>query len=237
MNKNFKVNPAIFDDFPDTKIAILVFSNLNNALKNNEVSSLLKKAQKEIASTIAAEEVPSLPKIKDWRDAYTKFGCKPSSYRSSVEALLRRITKNNFLRDISTAVDIYNLISIKHQLCVGAMDLSNVSGDILLTKTENNDFFQGIGEDVKIPVSQGEVAYKDELGDILCRAWNYRESNKSKITEETTDIFFSIEGLSSTSTEEMLAALEELESLVEKFCSAKLVCKGLLTKNISSISW
>ncbi len=237
MNRNFKIAPEIFTDFPDAKIGVLVFTKMNNANKNSEISLLLKQAQKDVVATVAAEEVPLLPKIKDWRDAYSKFGCKPSSYRSSVEALLRRITKNNFIRDISTAVDLYNLVSIKHQLCVGAMDLSNVSGDIFLTKTGDNDFFQGIGEDQKSKVCQGEVAYKDEQGDILCRAWNYRESDKSKITEGSTEIFFLIEGLASSSNDEILAAVEELSLLIEKYCGAKLVCKELLTKNNLILSW
>lgn len=221
MNKVFKVSSQIFEMFPDAKIGLLVVKAVDNNKKNTRFESLLKAIQKDAREKINPDAVLELSKIKDWREAYLKFGCKPSMFRSSIEALLRRIVKNNFVTSISPVVDAYNYISIKYQLCVGAMDIECIDGDLALTLTSQNDSFRGIGEREFMPVSDGEVAYKDSSGDVLCRAWNWRESDKSKITDQSKNILFLIEGLASTTKEEVLLAIDELGSLVSELSLEK----------------
>ena len=51
--------------------------------------------------------------IHQWRQAYSKFRTKKGA-RSSIEALLKRVSQGHQFRLITPLVDIYNSISIEY---------------------------------------------------------------------------------------------------------------------------
>ena len=213
----FKISPEVIEMFPDVKIGILIGEGLDNQSSHAEISTLLKEEQSSIRDKISADEIASLSKIKDWREAYRKFGFKPSSYRSSIEALIRRILRGKELPNINSIVDLYNLISVKYLVPVGADDIAHVEEEIQLAIADGSEHFIKLGSDQPEEIARGEVVYKDAR-EVLCRCWNYRECDKSKITQETQKVCVVIEGLQSTSKEEISRATSELESLLSKFC-------------------
>lgn len=66
------------------------------------------------------------PHIAPWREEYRQFGAKPKKYRSSIENLIRRISKGEEIRHINKLVDIYNIISLKYVIPVGGEDLDKM---------------------------------------------------------------------------------------------------------------
>ena len=70
--------------------------------------------------------VDQLPHIAAWRDAYRAFGAKPQRTRNSVEALTRRAEGG--LPRVNRLTDIYNAVSVLHQLPVGGEDLARYRG-------------------------------------------------------------------------------------------------------------
>ena len=74
--------------------------------------------------------------IKDTRKAYRSLGKDPTRYRSSAEALARRIIKGQELYSINNIVEINNLISLQSLYPVCAYDLSKIQGDITLKRAE-----------------------------------------------------------------------------------------------------
>ncbi len=203
--------------FPDVKIGVLIAREIDNEVQSGEIPLLLRRAEEEIRKKYELEQLAALPKIADWREAYRKFGFKPSSHRSSVEALLRRILQGKELPSINALVDLYNLISIQHVLPAGGDDLDQVEGGITLTIADGTERFVMLGADKAEEIKKGEVIYRDDL-EVLCRSWNYRECEKSKITEKTKNVCLVLEGLEHTSNEEISQALSELKMLVGSFC-------------------
>ena len=67
---------------------------------------------------------------------------------------------------------------------------------------------------------EGEVVYADEK-EILCRRWNRRECEKSKMTENTKNITLVVEGLSTVTQEKLQSIIDELETLIIKYCGGK----------------
>ena len=72
---------------------------------------------------------------------YRSFGTKPSDYRPSAEALVRRTLKTGKLPVINTAVDLYNIVSVKHIIPMGGFDADKVEGDIYLRVSEGMEIF------------------------------------------------------------------------------------------------
>ncbi|HEU63843.1 MAG: Phenylalanine--tRNA ligase beta subunit [Candidatus Anoxychlamydiales bacterium] len=203
--------------FPNVKIGVLVARNLNNSNEHQNFLDLIRRAEKDVREKYQLEGLAALPKIADWREAYRKFGFKPSSHRSSIEALMRRILKGKSLPAINPIVDIYNFISIEYILPVGGDDIDQIDGDIMLTIADGTERFIMLGSDKPEEIKKGEVIYRDDR-EVLCRAWNYRECDKSKITTNTKNVCLVVEGLEHTSEEEVLKGLSRLKELLVPLC-------------------
>jgi DNA/RNA-binding domain of Phe-tRNA-synthetase-like protein len=64
------------------------------------------------------------------------------------------------------------------------------------------------------------VIYKDDLGTI-CRRWNWKEVDRTKLTEDTHNAVIVIEALPPVSRDSLQQALAELSDLVKKFCGGE----------------
>lgn len=212
-----KIDAAIISQFPDVKIGVLIAENVNNKICCPKIAKIAQQTEESIRKTTTLESLTMLPKINDWREAYRSFGCKPSEYRSSVEALLRRILQGKQLPSINPIVDIYNLISIKYLLPAGGGNLDKIKGDIRLTKAAGIENFVMLGSSTPTPIKSREVVYLDDK-EVLCRAWNYRESNTTKITDDIENVYLLLEGLQNTSHQEIALALSELAELISLYC-------------------
>jgi lysyl-tRNA synthetase class 2 len=152
--------------------------------------------------------------------AYSAFGAKPKKYLSSVESLYRMVLKGVDLRHINTIVDVYNFISIKHMVPIGGDDISRVEGDITLRFANEGDMFRPLNSEETASTKEGEVIYADDV-EVLCRRWNWRECDKTKMTEETAEAMLVVEGLPPVQREEVEKIVEELSHLLEKFCGGE----------------
>jgi DNA/RNA-binding domain of Phe-tRNA-synthetase-like protein len=212
----FKIDPKLAELFPEVKVGVLIGKGLNNR-RVDQLAPLLREVEEGARKKSTLELLTTLPKISDWRKAYQKFGFKPKTYRSSIEALMRRVLQGKELPFINPIVDLYNLISIKYLLPAGGDDLNKVEGEIFLTIAEGTEKFVMLGSQKTEEIKKGEVVYKD-YREVLCRAWNYRECEKTKITENTVDVCLVLEGLEHSSKEEIVAALSELKDLLQSNC-------------------
>jgi len=214
---NFKINKEIFDKFPDLIVGVLIAKGLDNTGKNQEILDLIKEKQEEIKLNFQKETLSENPKIASWRKAYSLFGAKPKKYKCSVENLYRMTLDGIELKHINKLVDIYNYISIKYMIPVGGDDVDKIDGDIGLCFAKGDEnFIELNSEEVKNP-KPGEVIYKDSQ-EVLCRRWNWRECDKSKMTNTTKNVHLVIEGLSPFTKEDINTALSELKELIQKYC-------------------
>jgi lysyl-tRNA synthetase class 2 len=66
----------------------------------------------------------------------------------------------------------------------------------------------------------GEVIYRDDV-EVISKAWNWRECDKTKITAETKNAAIIIEGLEHSSLGEIATALKELKEWIAHCCGGK----------------
>lgn len=219
--KKFVIKDDFWQLFPNAKIGIVVCRNVDNHYKENEAAyqDLLTKSCAEAEKYFTEEEFSSNPVIKIWREAFTKFKTKKGA-RSSIEALLKRVYKGNPVGTINPLVDIYNAISLKYALPVGGEDIDKFVGDIVLTKADGNENFVVLGSEENEPPYPGEIVYKDDEG-AICRCFNWRESVRTMLTENTSKAFMCIELLDAERENIQIDALNELSSLIRENTGAQ----------------
>jgi len=179
--------------FPEARIGLVVAHGIDNRRGAAEVGRLLADAARAVAGHEGDVDWASHPAVAPWRAAYRAFGAKPAKYRSSIENLLRSAQAAR-LGSINPLVDLYNAVSLRHQLPCGGEDLATIAGDLRLTRAAGGEPFIPLGAIEPQPPPAGEVVYRDDLG-VVCRAWNWREAERTKLTPATTAAVLVIESV------------------------------------------
>jgi len=224
-----KISKKILEKYPELNIGVVIAKNLDNSKYNEEISQMIREIEKKTREEIDPEKVKEIPIIAKWREIYKSFGAKPGEYRNSVEALIKRVLKTELYK-INALVDIYNYISIKHIMTVGGEDIEGIEGDLILDFAKGDEDFIPLGEQENKSPWKGEVVYKDDKG-IICRCWNWREGDRTKLTKNTKNAIIVIENLLPENNEKLKKALKELKGLLGKYCNADCEIKILNKEN------
>ncbi|WP_338842713.1 B3/4 domain-containing protein [Clostridium perfringens] len=218
--KKFIIEDDFWELFPNAKIGIITCNCIDNTIKDeNQYKDMISQGEKEALNHLPNEEFSSNEVIKVWRDAFKKFKTKKGA-RSSIEALLKRVSTGKGLGTINPLVDIYNSISLKYAMPCGGEDMDKFIGDIRLTKATGDESFITLGSDKSEPPYEGEIVYKDDEG-AICRCWNWRESVRTMLTEDTKNAFLCIELVDEKREKDFENALKELSQLVEENLGGK----------------
>lgn len=223
--KKFVIEDSFWELFPEAKIGVVICENIDNSIKDEEkYKNMINQSEKESLKYLSNDEFSSNEVIKVWRNAFQKFKKKKGA-RSSIEALLKRVSNGNHLGNINPLVDIYNSISLKYALPCGGEDIDKFVGDIKLTKAIGNENFITLGSNENSSPYEGEIVYKDNEG-AICRCFNWRESVRTMLTEKTKNAFLCIELMDEGRVKEFESALNELAKMVEDNLGG--VCKVLI---------
>ena len=218
--KKFIIEDDFWELFPNAKIGIITCNGIDNTIKDeNQYKDMISQGEKEALTHLPNEEFSSNEVIKVWRDAFKKFKTKKGA-RSSIEALLKRVSTGKGLGTINPLVDIYNSISLKYAMPCGGEDMDKFIGDIRLTKATGDESFITLGSDKSEPPYEGEIVYKDDEG-AICRCWNWRESVRTMLTKDTKNAFLCIELVDEKREKDFENALKELSQLVEENLGGK----------------
>jgi DNA/RNA-binding domain of Phe-tRNA-synthetase-like protein len=208
----FTIDEAFRSLFPEAQIGVIVTSVIDNRRARDEAAHELVTAIAEAQATVTDEDLAAHPAVAPWREAYRRFGVKPSAHRSSIEGLLRSI-RSRGVPSVNPLVDLYNAVSLRHLLPCGGEDLDAIQGDLRLTVAAGGEGFVPLGGSEPLPPQPGEVVYADDAG-IVCRAWNWREAERTKLTDATRRAVLVIEALPPRTTDDLQQACYDLAELV-----------------------
>ncbi|MFI2371359.1 B3/4 domain-containing protein [Streptomyces sp. NPDC018833] len=190
---------------------------LVNGPSGEDSSALLDDAVRRLAVRLDGRAPHEDPHMAAWRAAYTAFGSKPSRTRNSAEALARRALADGGLPRINALVDLYNAISVAHLIPVGGEDTDRIAGAMRLVRATGREPFHTVAggtESMEHPEA-GEVVWCDEEG-VTCRRWNWRQGVRTRLTEDTVNALFLLEGMAPATGGELGAAAGELAEGLEK---------------------
>lgn len=213
-----KVAPQIFKDYSGLRVGVIVAHNINNTQHREKVHGALEHEQKQIKDLLTLETLDKHPHITAWREAYKKFGAKPKKYLSSVENIATRVLKGSELQFINPLIDVYRMTLLKYLLPISGEDLDAIKGDVELVIAEKDEKpVVLLGEQEARAPEPGEIIYKDENG-AKSRRWNWKEADRTKLTEKTRNALLIIEALPEVDGIVFKDAVHELGYLIESYC-------------------
>ena len=126
--------------------------------------ALLTRAEATAQELLAVTSAEELPHVAAWREAYRAFGAKPQRTRNSLEALVRRAASG--LPRVNPLTDIYNAISVLHQVPLGGEDMAAYVGAPRLVRATGAERFDTVadGNPVVEHPDEGEVVWRDDAG-------------------------------------------------------------------------
>ncbi len=221
--KTFSINQKIFEIFNDLHLGIVLCQNINNEKSlqaENLLNLTIQIAKSELSSL---SNLTDLKVLQDWRNAYKKFNEKKN--RSSIESLLRRIYNDKPVSSINPLVDIYNSISIKYKMPCGGEDIDKIPNNIELTISNGNESFLQLGSDYVENPNRDEIIYTSD-NMVICRCFNWRESDICKLTSETKNAFLCIECLDISDLSSLESAIGDLSNTVADLLGGN--CKSII---------
>lgn len=213
----------ILPQFPTYRVALVVATGLTIGQERpTALVDYIASVDAECRKRYAGRELGDIPEVRRWRQTYKAFGVKKTSFRSSVERLLRRVIQGEGLPQINALVDAYNAISVAYRVPAGADDLDLLAPPLAYRYAREEDSFFTLGEDALAPdpPEPGEVVYAD-TAHTLCRRWNWRQDVRSAIRPETRRVILNIESLHDEAVSVVEEAASTLCDLLEACCGAR----------------
>ena len=205
--------------FPAFRVGVIVAEGLNLAPERPPaLDAFIAQREEACRSRWSGMELSEIPGIAVWREAYKGFGIKKTSYRSSVERLVKRVKAGERLPQVNTLVDLYNVISLSHVFCCGADDLDRATPPLSFRFARPDDSFIDMGaedgDDRNAPPKEGEVVYADQQH-VLCRRWNWRQDARTGIGLGTKRTVITVQA---NGWGDLDKAVDELQEQIERFC-------------------
>ena len=221
------VDPAVFALRPDYRALLLAVDGVTPGPSDATSDALLRAAEASARAALAAQPIEELPHVAAWRDAYRAFGAKPQRTRNSLEALLRRAGSG--LPRVNRLTDLYNAVSVLHQVPLGGEDLTRYDGPPRLVRASGDEPFDTVaeGEPVVEHPEPGEVVWCDAAG-VTCRRWNWRQGRRTQLTDDTTAVLFILDALAPLTDEALTAAADDLLAHVTRLGPDVRVTRRLL---------
>lgn len=206
------VAPGVHDRWPDYQAILLAADDVDVARLAPVADTLVAQAHADARSLDANEPDGHIAR---WHHAYRDFRIKPRVARVSVDALVRRAVSDGGLPRINVLVDLYNAISILHRVPIGGENLDRYDGPAGLVLATGDEPFHTTshGEPVVDYPDPGEPVWIDD-GGVTCRRWNWRQTTRTAIHEQTRRVGFIIDSLDAPDHHGAQRAADELAELI-----------------------
>jgi DNA/RNA-binding domain of Phe-tRNA-synthetase-like protein len=211
---SFRVTPEVFDRVPHARFAVVVARGIDNRQSPHVAAGYLSQAVAAVVGHFGSLHPKEHPAIAAWREVFRRLGWSPSTYQSSVEALVRRSLRGKPPPSINPAVDLANSVSLRFLVPVGVHDLGTAPLGLAVRLTRPGDWFLPMGGAPQETPEPGEIVYAHEA-DIRTRRWVWRQSRTGLVGPETVDALFPLDGFAGVTEDAVRQAASGLASLVQ----------------------
>lgn len=229
-----RYSPEVTDRFPGIRAAVLAVSHVRNGPTPAGLAEAFATEQAAVARRIADTPLSEIESLAAWRRAFSGFGVKPTQYRSSAEALLRRLTKHGSVPSINLLVDLGNLLAVRYGLPVAVFDRAPVTGATTVRLATGAERFTDIATGERSDPEPGEVIFVDDANLVSARRWCWRQSAESGAGASTTEVLVTVEALHRDAATATAAALEDAWELLGTYQPDARITGALLSPSAPS---
>ena len=196
-----EIHKEILAAFPGLSVAEGDVGPLSIQEKSPRLEALRDEIVRSVRERYTLERIKDEPLFRAYRDFFWRVGVDPTRTRPASEALVRRILAKKMLPTINTAVDAYNLASIRTGIPITAFDADTLGGDISMQFAEEGEEFLGIGMATPVAV------------------YPYRDSDTTKITLATKRVHIVACGVPGVEREKVRSAYELAVAHLQEYAS------------------
>jgi len=205
--------------FPELAISIGSINNVHIEKENAQIQALREIVYEEARAKYNIENLKNNQTVRAYRDFYWKLGIDPTKTRPSGEALLRRILHGEELPRILTAVDAYNLASMKTIVPISGFDKECLEPPFQVRFARKGEAFTGIGMDKPTLLIENMLVLTDKK-QVLC-IYPYRDLAYTRITEATRNVLLVGYGASGVSEQTLKETVETALSYIKQVCGGE----------------
>ena len=204
-----QISAQLNNQVPHFKAGIITYNHIEVGPSPQMLKGRLQLFQESLFFDLQEKELSDFKGMKEWRHIFKAIGTDPSRYRPSVEALYRRIKKQNYLPSVHSAIDLNNFFSLQFEAPIGIYDCANLEGDITIKIGEPDDEYMGLNG--RINSMNNMITSVDQTGPF---GSPFVDSERTKVTEDTKQALQIIYFGPSISPEE---ANKQMKSLMNMF--------------------
>ena len=177
-----KLDDSITKIEPSFKIGIIHYTKIIVTSSPQMLKGRLQLFQEQLFFEMDDKAVTEFEGIKEWRALWKKFGADPNRYRPSMEAMYRRIAKQNYITPMHSAVDLNNFFSMQYEIPMGIYDLEKIQGEITITIGNDETSYTGLNG--RENTLKNIITLQDKVGPF---GSPFVDSARTAVNESTSD--------------------------------------------------
>lgn len=219
MDLRIEIAVDVTQKFPDLKVLLREVQGVKISDVDAQLEEFKEKVCADAKRRFTLESLKDEPVFRAYRDFFWRIGIDPTKTRPAAEALIRRVLGGRSLPRINTAVDAYNLASMKTCIALAAFDAGKLEGQLHMRFARHGEEFFGIGMDKPVTTVGGEVVMSD--ADRLVAIYPHRDANYSRLTLQTKNLVLVSCGAPGISLAQLEEAGNAASELVLRFCGGE----------------
>jgi DNA/RNA-binding domain of Phe-tRNA-synthetase-like protein len=228
-SKVIRISSEVFNLFPDYRRGLVIANQLTNGKSPENLVNKIRIAEQNLRHELTSVDINTVPRLESWREAFRLSGIKPTKFRPSIDALVRRVISGNDLPSINLLVDIGNLVSLSYLIPVGAHAIDVIDTEMDLRFASGSEEFLPFGSDVLEHPDKGEIIFTDG-NQVMTRRWAWRQAEHSLVRMTTTSVEFNIDMLPPLPDHIEDEIFQTVIELVKEYCGGQMKT-GLLDRN------
>ncbi len=215
-----KIGKELKEKRPGMALGVIL-CEVSNTRRDERLWEEIEQVCQRIRQEYTLENIKHQPNIAATRELYKACGKDPNRYRPAADSLYRRIVKGMDLYQISTLVDVVNLISMETGYSIGGFDASLIEWPVVAGIGKKDEAYEGIGRG---PLNiENLPVLRDQKGAIGTPT---SDEVRTAIRPSTHQFFMNINGYNGPEALETI--LDWSEKLLVKHVSATRLQKQII---------
>jgi DNA/RNA-binding domain of Phe-tRNA-synthetase-like protein len=117
---------------------------------------------------------------------------------------------------------------LEHKVSVGVFNLQTLQTPTKLDIAAGGEQILLLGDEEETALKAGELAYFDQAG-AYNLDYNYRDSQRTMVTETTQDLLINVDGVFDISEEQVAATLATVVANIQKYCGGTVIETSIIS--------